>query len=250
VSCGSAASASAPSCAIPRRRRGCSARTSSSRSATSTTPRRSPRRSRPGPEKVAQEAAVVDAAAAAGVELIVKASALDARAGHSLLGLDYNGRGEDHLRRSGVPAVMLQSGFYMTNLLLPGAFTVPAADGRVAMIDPRDIGAAGAVALTTEGHAGATYRLTGGESITYEQAAAALGAEYVDVPPAAAQAGLEAAGLPDWLVTHMMRMFELIRAGWFDRTTDTVRALTGREPRTIHEFARGVVAASAAAGQL
>ena len=198
----------------------------------------------PGPEKVAQEAAVIDAAGAAGVELIVKASALDARTGDPLLGLDYNGRCEDHLRRSGVPAVMLQSGFYMTNLLMPGAFAAPAGVARVAMIDPRDIGGAAAVALTTDGHAGATYRLTGGAAITFEEAAAALDAEYVDVPPAAAREGLEAAGLPDWLVSHMIRMFELVREGWFDRTTDCVRELTGREPRTIHDFARDVLLTS------
>jgi uncharacterized protein YbjT (DUF2867 family) len=191
-----------------------------------------------GPRKVEHEAAVIDAAAVAGVALIVKASALAAQPRSPLPPLDWNGRSEAHLKRSGVPAVILGSGFYMTNLLAPGAFTAPAGSGRIGMIDPRDTAAVGAVALTTDGHAGATYRLTGPEAITYEQAAAELGAEYVNVPPEVAEQGLTAAGLPAWLVTHLIGMFELIRSDAFAETTDTVRTVTGSPPRSIADFAR------------
>jgi uncharacterized protein YbjT (DUF2867 family) len=191
-----------------------------------------------GPAKVAHEAAVVDAAATAGVELIVKASTMGARPGSPLPGMDWNGRSEEHVRRSGVPAVVLASSFYMSNLLAPGAFTAPAGKGRVAMIHPRDVGAVGAVVLTSGEHAGATYRLTGPEAITYERAAAALGAEYVEIPPEAARDGLTAAGLPDWLVTHLVAVYELIRADALAETADTVQVLTGREPHGIDDFAR------------
>src|SRR5919197_739452 len=70
-----------------------------------------------GPLKVGHETAVIDAAAAAGLELVVKASTLGADAASPLPGLAYNGRIEDHLRASGLPAVNLRSSFYMTNLL-------------------------------------------------------------------------------------------------------------------------------------
>lgn len=193
-----------------------------------------------GPRKVADEAAVVDAAAAAGAELIVKASTLAAEVSSPLPPLDWNARSEAHLRRSGVPFVILASGFYMTNLLMPGAFTAPAGRGRIAMIDPRDVAAVGAVALTSDGHAGASYRLTGPEAISYEQAAAAMSAEYVDVPPEAAATGLAEAGLPEWLVTHLVGMYALIRDDAFAETTDTVRAVTGGDPRSIADFARYV----------
>lgn len=191
-----------------------------------------------GPRKVEHEAAVIDAAAAAGVALIVKASTLAAQPGSPLPPLDWNGRSEEHLQRSGVSAVILRSSYYMTNLLAPGAFTAPAGNGRIGMVDPRDTAAVGAVALTTDGHAGATYRLTGPEAITYQQAAAALGADYVDVLPQTAEQGLRAAGLPAWLVTHLIGTFELIRADALAETTDTVRKVTGRAPRSITDFAR------------
>ena len=199
-----------------------------------------------GPDKVAHEAAAVDAAAAAGVELIVKASTMYAQLGSPLKPLDWNARSEQHLKASGVPAVILASGFYMTNVL--GAvrerlLPAPAGDGAVAMIDPRDVAAVAAVALTGDDHAGRTYRLTGPEAITYAAIAEVLGAEYVDVPPEVARRGFEAAGMPGWLVDHLDGAFALIRSGALAETTDVVRDLTGREPRDFAAFAHRRMAA-------
>lgn len=199
-----------------------------------------------GPDKVAHEAAVVDAAAEAGVELIVKASTMFARVGSPLKPLDWNGRSEQHLKASGVPFVILASGFYMTNALTAvrdRVLAAPAGSGALAMIDPRDVAAVGAIALTSEGHAGRSYRLTGPEAITYADIAEVLGVQYVDVPPEAARRELDAAGLPGWLVDHLDRAFGLIRAGAMAETTDVVRAVTGREPRDFAAFARDRVAA-------
>jgi uncharacterized protein YbjT (DUF2867 family) len=119
------------------------------------------------------------------------------------------------------------------------------------MIDPRDVGAVAATVLTGAGHEGRTYRLTGPEAIGYRQIAAelalAIGApvDYVDVPPEAARGSLAASGMPDWLVTHLHGVFGLIRAGAFDETTDTVRVLTGNEPRGFAQFAHDHAAAFA-----
>lgn len=202
-----------------------------------------------GPRKVEHEIAVIDAAAHA--ELIVKASTLSAQAGSPLKPLDWNGRIEEHLRRSAPPFVVLSSAFYMSNLLAAaepvraqGVLPAPAGAGRIAMIDPRDVGAVAAAVLTGSGHEGRSYRLTGPEAIDYRHVAAQLGAatgrhvEYVDVPPGAARDGLIAAGMPGWLVDHLDGAFALIREGAFEETTDTVRVLTGREPRSFAEFAR------------
>ena len=203
-----------------------------------------------GPDKVAHEAAVADAAAAAGVRLVVKASTILAEPGSPLPPLDWNGRSEERLRRSGAPFTLLRSGFYMTNLLMAadqvradGSVFAPAGDARIAMIDPRDIGDVAAVVLTEPGHAGRTYRLTGGEAISYGEVAAELsratGAHirHVDVPEPAARAGLEAAGMPDWLVEHLVGLFRLIRAGGLAEATGDVRLVLGRDPRGFARFA-------------
>jgi uncharacterized protein YbjT (DUF2867 family) len=196
-----------------------------------------------GPRKVAHETAVIDAAGHVG--LIVKASTVGAEPGSPLPCFDWQGRIERYLRGAGVPFVILASGFYMTNLLAAaepvctqGILPAPAGTGRVAAIDPRDVGRVAATVLATPGHAGRCYGLTGPAAIGYAEMAAVLGARYVDVPPAAAREALAAAGTPGWLVDHLDGAFALVRSGALADTTDTVRVLTGREPTAFAAWAR------------
>jgi hypothetical protein len=39
-------------------------------------------------------------------------------------------------------------------------------------------------------------------------------------------------------VKHLVGVFKVIREGALEHTTDTVRTLSGREPRTFAQFAR------------
>jgi uncharacterized protein YbjT (DUF2867 family) len=210
-----------------------------------------------GPQKPDHEIAVIDAAAASGeIELLVKASTIGAEAGATLPSFDWHGRVEAHLRATGVPAVILHSCFYMTNLLAAAEpvrtqsmLFAPAGGGKLAMVDPRDTGAVGAAVVASGDHVGATLTLTGSETLTHERIAEELSAatgraiRYVDVPPEAARQGFVDAGMPGWLVDQLDGVFGLIRAGALEEVTDTVRAVTGREPCTFNEFARDHAAA-------
>jgi uncharacterized protein YbjT (DUF2867 family) len=204
-----------------------------------------------GPLQVAQETAVIDAAAELGVRRLVKLSTVGAQAGSPLPGMDWHGQVEDHLRASPVPSVVVRAAFFMSNLLAgadavrqAGKLFAPAGGGKVAMIDPGDVAAAAAAVLTTPGHLGATYELTGPAPVTYDDVAAALSdvtgrrVDFVDVPPAAAREAFVAGGLPDFLVTHLDGAFGLIRSGALEQVTDTVRTLTGRDARSVADFLR------------
>jgi uncharacterized protein YbjT (DUF2867 family) len=203
------------------------------------------------PDKVRHEIAVIDAAAAAGVRRIVKASTVGAEVGSPLPPFDWHGQIEDRLRASGAPSVVLHSFFYMTNLLASadpirqmGKLFAPLGGAKIAMIDPRDVGAVGAVALTTDAYDGQTLDLSGPEAVTYEHVADELSAatgrtvDFVDIPDEAAQQAFTEAGLPGWLVAHLGNLFPLLRQGIIDQPTEAVRAVTGREPRTFAEWAR------------
>jgi uncharacterized protein YbjT (DUF2867 family) len=69
------------------------------------------------PLQVEHETGVIDAAAGAGVRRIVKLSALGAEVGSPVAFWDWHGRIEEHLRATGIPAVVLRPTFFMTNLL-------------------------------------------------------------------------------------------------------------------------------------
>jgi len=203
-----------------------------------------------GPDKVRWERTVIDAAAQAGVRLVVKASTMGADAG-SFSSLAWHGELEEALKASGVPWTILQSNWYMTNLLpnagqiaATGKIFMPAGEARIGMVDPADTGRVGAVVVASDGHEGQTYTVTGPESVGFAQVAEAISAAtgrtigYVDVPPEAARAAMATAGLPDWLPDFLDRLFARFRAGEFGDVADTVERLTGSPATAIEEFAR------------
>ena len=54
-----------------------------------------------------------------------------------------------------------------------------------------------------------------------------------DVPPEAAVAGMEQAGLPRFAAEQIGAVFAELRRGVQAEATDTVRRVAGREPRTL-----------------
>src|SRR5688572_21033812 len=203
------------------------------------------------PRRVEWETSAIDAAAAAGVGRIVKLSTVGAAPGAPVAFWDWHGRVEQHVREADVAAVVLRSSFYMTNLLAAAGqvahesrLTAPAGDARVAMIDPRDVGAAAAAVLTTAGHDGQTYVLTGPAAITYAEVTSALSAatgravDFVDVPDEGARQAMIEADLPGFVAEQLVKIFQQLRQGVGAPLTDTVERLTGRPPRDFAAFAR------------
>lgn len=208
------------------------------------------------PDMVRWEGALVQAAAAAKVRRIVKMSTIAADVRSDGRFAAWQGRCEELLQASGIPAVILRSGYHMTNVLAfaesirtTGKIFAPVGDTEIAMIDRRDLAAVAALALTEDEHDGRTYWLTGPEAITYHHVAAQLSdmlgrqVEYVDVPEEAALDATLRAGLPDWLAHGVAEVHRQIKRGVAAKTSDVVRVLLGREPHTFREFAHDVQAA-------
>jgi uncharacterized protein YbjT (DUF2867 family) len=208
------------------------------------------------PLQVEHEMGVIDAAAGAGVRRIVKLSALGAEVGSPVAFWDWHGRIEEHLRASGIPAVVLRPTFFMTNLLgaaeqirHEGALFAPAEGARISMIDPGDVAAVAASVLAGEGRSAETHVLTGPEPITYERVAEELSTvlgrpiRFVAVPDGAAREALVGAGMPEFVAGQLVGMFGALRGGAHDTTTDAVRSLSGRKPRGLAEFVRDHAAA-------
>lgn len=201
-------------------------------------------------EQVEFESTVIDAAAEAGVRRIVKLSARGADPDAAVAYWRWHAQIEQHLRTSGVPAVMLQPSFLMTNLLgatehvrEQGMLFAPAGDAAISMVHPADVAAAAAVALTTDGHDGATYVLTGPTAISYAEVAADLSVAtgrpvgYADIPLEAAREALLKAGLPPFVIEQLLEVFAALRRGEQSMPTDAVQRLTGWAPRSFATWA-------------
>src|SRR3954471_2244940 len=94
----------------------------------------------------------------------------------------YHIESEAAIRDSGLQWTFLQPNGFMSNalqwaeqLLQGDVVTAPFAGVRTAQIDPRDIAAVAAAALTRHGHAGRSYRLSGPESLVAAERLAILG---------------------------------------------------------------------------
>lgn len=191
---------------------------------------------------IRQQTAAVDAARAAGVSRIVKVSAW--RPGpEAKLSVRAHWEIEQHLKSSGVPWSLLRPTGYMQNFFTGeggfaggAAVSGPYGEGRVAYIDAYDVAACAAVLLTTSRGTRRAYDVTGPEALTHKEIAAELGVAFRDQSPDDAGAQLRAQGLPDWFVDDLLWLYADMASGGMSEVTTVVRDLTGRAPRTFHEF--------------
>ena len=152
---------------------------------------------------------------------------------------------------------ILRPHHFMQNLLAQAEYIIKdgvvysaSGDGKIPYIDPRDIAAVAFVTLTQPGHLGKKYVLTGGEAISYRQAAEIIGAtigkpvRFVDESPDQARARRVREGLPPAVIESALAISAYQRAGGKTVTiTNTIADLTGRPPRTVGEFVREHAAA-------
>ncbi|MFJ4657872.1 NAD(P)H-binding protein [Nocardia sp. NPDC088792] len=157
---------------------------------------------------------------------------------------------EELLAESGVPHTILRPGALMSNVLewapavragLP--LMDPTGPGRAFPVDPADIAAVAAQALTTTSSESAGYTLTGAESFTFAGQVAALGRELGrDIAIRTAATPEEAIsarfpnGAPPALAAAILESFIALRSDTEGLHTDTVATLLGRPPRTFAEW--------------
>jgi uncharacterized protein YbjT (DUF2867 family) len=202
----------------------------------------------PGPDLEKMENNAFVAAEQAGVEHVVYLSNFGAGRFDGELWAAH-GANEWRLRSLRTQWTILRPARFMSNLpflwqpvLERGRLVEPIGDRPVVTIDPYDVGAVAAQALTAPGHDGKLYELTG-QSLTGPQIAASLAAElgrtveFADCTDGELRRGLLAAGLPAAMVDPTLRYFRTVRAGnWYETTT--VRDLLGRLPRTYTDWLR------------
>lgn len=159
----------------------------------------------------------------------------------------YMIRSERAVERSGLAWTYLRPVSFMSNTLqwLPQLHAgdivkAPFADVPIATIDPADIAAVAAEALTGEGHEGKVYALTGPEALTPEQRVAVL-ADVLNRPltyEAESHEDARARMLGEMPEPYVHAFFSFFVDGTLDETTvqPTVREVTGREPTSFRQW--------------
>ncbi|MGX4736525.1 NAD(P)H-binding protein [Kitasatospora griseola] len=196
---------------------------------------------------VRQLGAVIDAAAAAGVERVVKISVWHASPGGAL-SEGAHWELDRRLAASGLPWTVLQPSGFLQNLLGPGAFTPDGqligryGDGAISHIDCHDIAACADVLLTGPARPGETFVLTGPEALTDAQLAARVAAALgrpvgrVTLAPGDLATALAGQGAPIGFARALADLFRGAAAGALADVTTAVPDLLGRPARTVDEF--------------
>ena len=193
----------------------------------------------------------IKAAKDAGVEHLVKFSAMNSRTGSAVEFYHQHGLSDDLVRGSGLGWTILQPNTFMQNFLRvaqliksQNAIFAPIGNAKISYVDVRDITAIAVKALTEPGHQGKVYVITGPESLTHSEIAAKfsglLGCEirFVDLPPAEYEKALRGFGLSEWEAHAVTQLYDDWRGGNVARVTTAVRDVTANEPIRFDRFLR------------
>jgi uncharacterized protein YbjT (DUF2867 family) len=164
---------------------------------------------------------------------------------------------EERIEASGVPYTFMRPNGFMQNFVTYHSATIKAqnafygcqGNGAVSHIDVRDLAAAVIAVISSKGHEGKAYPLTGPEALTQAQVAEKLSRatgrtiSYVDLAQDEMRQAMLRAGMPEWSADAVLDLTRLYRDGGASSVDDTVEKLIGRKRKSFDEFAREYAAA-------
>ncbi|MET7791849.1 SDR family oxidoreductase [Streptomyces sp900116325] len=191
-------------------------------------------------DQVAQHPRAIDAARLAGVPHLIYTSALEAPTTILELAAGHKAT-EELIAASGIPATFLRHGWYTENHLPDfagarerGVISNSIGSGRIATASRKDFAEAAAVVLSTPGHEGKAYELSGDTAWSFEEFAQ-IAQEVVGTPvryqPLTGDQEREqllAAGLDEGTATFLVTLNANLRDGAMAPTPGDLSRLIGR----------------------
>lgn len=197
--------------------------------------------------RVTQHRAAIDAAAAAGVDHVVFTSIVNPVAGNPIgANAREQGKTEEMLKRSGLAWTVLRFGSFAELQLPPAATAVQngclvtnGGNGRMAPISRIDCAEAAVVTLTTGGHVGQTYEITGPQALTQTELAELYGklsgqpVKVLHLNDMVLMGVLVGIGTPISIARSITAFGKAVRQGYFDVVDPAFERLAGRPPVTL-----------------
>jgi len=204
----------------------------------------------PGPRAPEQCSNALWAAKQAGARHVVRLSAFGAAHTAPTINSRLHALSDAELAASGMPFTILKPHYFMQNLLMAarnvaerGVMELALADGRMGIIDARDVSDFAAHVLTNTGHEGKTYTITGPAAVPMHEVAAAISAaidravKYVPITLDDQRQWLLQMGIDEWTANLLWDYSAAFSANWGNLVTDDFQRVTGKAPRSIAQFA-------------
>ncbi len=199
-----------------------------------------------GPSRVEEHYSAIDAAIAAGVERIVYTSFLSAAPLATFTHAREHYLTEQRIRASGRRYTFLRPTFYLDRaprwFSNEGVIQGPAGNGTITWVSRDDLADVAVTVLTTSGHDGASYEITGSQALTLAEAAeqfsraTGLPASYQTETLEEARASRAKFNPSDWELEAWVSTYLAIATGELSVVSHTVEALTGHAPQTLVDY--------------
>ena len=201
-----------------------------------------------GSARLEQHYSAIDAALAAGAERIVYTSFLAAAPRATFTHAREHHLTEQRIRATGRGYTFLRPSFYLDRA--PGWFSRegvvrgPAGNGTISWVSRDDLADVATAVLTTGGHDGASYDITGSQALTLAEAAeefsraTGLPASYQPETLEEARAARAKLKPSDWQLEAWVSTYVAIATGELSVVSHTVQALTGHAPQTLADYLR------------
>lgn len=187
---------------------------------------------------------------AQGKTRIVFLSTLFAEDPDSLIGRLHKDK-ENALLDAGVDGKVIRAGWFMTNafqwigtIKAEGTVYNALGDGKTAVTAPEDIAAVTVEVLISPDSFGEIIEVTGGTLLSVPEQVSLLAQTMgkpircIQVPTEAAIQVLVRNGIPPRVAAAVGQSFESIRDGKAEQVSDTVKRVTGKQPRTFEAWAQ------------
>jgi uncharacterized protein YbjT (DUF2867 family) len=199
-----------------------------------------------GATRLNEHSSAIDAAVAAGVERIVYTSFLVAAPMATFTHAREHYLTEQHISATGIRYTFLRPSFYLDKA--PGWFSSegvvrgPAGNGTIAWVSRDDLADVAVAVLTTGGHDGASYDITGAQALTLAEAAehfshvTGRAASYQPETLEEARESRAKFNPSDWELEAWVSTYLAIATGEMSVVSHTVEALTGHAPQTLADY--------------
>ncbi|MBN2174109.1 MAG: SDR family oxidoreductase [Bacteroidales bacterium] len=205
--------------------------------------------SKTSPDSPRLQSNMVKAASDTDIKHIVKIAARG-----SAIDADFNigrwhGITEEEIRNTGMDYTFLHAHTFLQNLFFDAqtiqeenAIYSSQGEGKIPMVDTRDIAAVAAKVLTESGHSGKTYLLTGPEAVSYHDIASALTEllgrkiEYVSQTSEEGEKAMVKTGMPPWMVEDMVLLNKRYARNEAIEVSRDIERIIGRKAKTLSEF--------------
>jgi len=193
----------------------------------------------------------VEAAQKANVKHLVRSSGAGADSTSAFFMPKVQGQIDDLITGSGITYTITRPSSFMQNFvnffshdIKQGVVYQPVGNGKMSWVDVRDIAAVNTqILLNLSTYENKRMVITGQENLSYSEALEIISnvinkpIRFVDVPTDAANEAMRKMGMSQFGIDMMSSLNKIIKAGYAEVTTNTVKDLTGKEPILFKEFA-------------